>query len=123
MHCRPTFRHSHALPDGPVVEQVERRVQLQHRSTSLRTCLRDGRLNVELIQGCYLALDNILTIESVVTALKERPHIEKLLVAGDFNANMSETKGERRGKDIAAALAPEGLEDMLAHFLPLRSSW
>ena len=33
VHCCPTLRHSHALLDGPVVEQVDFRVQLQHRLT------------------------------------------------------------------------------------------
>ena len=70
--------------------------------------------------GCYLAPDNTLTIESVVAALKERPKGTKLLVVGDFNANLAEPGGDRREEDIAAALAMEGLEDMSDHFLPQR---
>ena len=46
--------------------------------------------------GCYLAPDDTLTIESVVAALKERPVGAKLLVAGDFNANLAEPEGDRR---------------------------
>ena len=38
---------------------------------------------------CYLALDNTLTIESVVAAIKERPRGAELLVAGDFNVNLA----------------------------------
>ena len=75
------------------------------------------------IVGCYLAPDDTLTIESVVVALKERPRGARLLVAGDFNVNLAEPEGDRRGEDIAAAMATEGLEYMLAHFLLLRSSW
>ena len=49
------------------------------------------------IVGCYLALDDTLTIESVVAALKERPRGAKLLVAGDFNTNLAEPERYRRG--------------------------
>ena len=75
------------------------------------------------IVGCYLAPDDTLTIESFFAALKERPRGAKLLVVGDFNVNLSEPEGDRRVEDIAAAMATEGLEDMLAHFLPRRRSW
>ena len=54
---------------------------------------------------CYLALNNTSTIESFVTALKERPRGAKLMVEGDFNVKLSELEGDRRGEDIAAALA------------------
>ena len=75
------------------------------------------------IEGCYLAPDNTLTIESVVAALNERPRGAELLVAGDFNVNLLEPEGNRRGEDIAAAMAAEGIKDMSAHFLPHRRSW
>ena len=45
------------------------------------------------------------------------------MVAGDFNAKLSEPEDDWRGEDIAGALATEGLEDMSAHFLPRRLSW
>ena len=69
------------------------------------------------IVGCYLTPDDTSTIERVVEALNERPKGDELLVAGDFNADLAEQEGERRGEDIAAALATEGLEEMLAHLL------
>ena len=47
----------------------------------------------------------------------------ELLVAGGFNANLAELEGDRRGEDIAAAMTTEGIEDILAHFLPRRRSW
>ena len=74
------------------------------------------------ILGCLLAPDDTLTIESVVAALKERPLDAELLVAGDFNVKLSEQEGDRKGEDIAAALATEELEDISAHFLPHRLS-
>ena len=46
-----------------------------------------------------------------------------MMVTGDFNANLSESEGNRRGEDIAAALAMEVLKDMSVHFLPHRRSW
>ena len=75
------------------------------------------------IVGCYLAHDDTSTIESVVAALKELPMGAELMVAGDFNANLAEQEGDRRGEDIAAAMTTEGLEDMSAHFLLRRRSW
>ena len=64
-------------------------------------------------------------IESVVAALKERPRGAKLLVTGDFNfnVNLSEPEGDRRGEDIAAAMATEVLEDMSSQFLTRRRLW
>ena len=70
--------------------------------------------------GCYLAPDDTSTIESVVARLKECPRGAELLVTGDFNVNLAESEGDRRGEDIAAAMATEGLEDISAHFLPRR---
>ena len=47
VHCQPELRNSHVQTDGPAVEQVECRVQLQHCSTSSRTRLLVGRLTIE----------------------------------------------------------------------------
>ena len=74
------------------------------------------------IVGCYLSPNYASTIESVVAALKEWPQVAKLLVAGYFNVKLSYPEGYRRGEDIAAALVTEGIEDISAHFLPLRRS-
>ena len=69
------------------------------------------------IIGCYLALDDTFTIESVVSALKERPKGTTLVVAGDLNTALDDPENNRRGMEIAAALIEAGLEDMMAHFL------
>ena len=61
------------------------------------------------IVGCYLAPDKTLTVENVVAALKEFPMGAELLVTGDFNVNLAEPEGDRRGEDIAVAMATEGL--------------
>ena len=48
VHCLPALRHSHACTDGPVVDQVECRVQLHHHWTISRDRWL-GRLAVELV--------------------------------------------------------------------------
>ena len=75
------------------------------------------------IIGCYLAPNDTSTIESVVTALKERPRGTALVVTGDLNTILDDPESDRRGKDIAEALTDAGLEDMAAHFLPHQRRW
>ena len=70
------------------------------------------------IIGCYLAPDDISTIESVVAALKERTRGTALLVEGDLNTTLTDPENSRRGTEIAAALTEAELEEMAAHFLP-----
>ena len=53
MQCLPAFPNLHALVVGHAMDQVECQVQLQHHSTSLRTHLTDGRLNVEPPRRSY----------------------------------------------------------------------
>ena len=64
------------------------------------------------ILGCYLATDDASTLQSVVTALRERPRGDKLLVTGDFNADLSRPEGADQDKEIAAVLVAAGLENM-----------
>ena len=73
--------------------------------------------------GCYLAPDNYSTMERVVEALQSRPRGAELLVAGDFNVNLTTREGGRKAEDIAKTLSIEGLEDMAKHFLPQESRW
>ena len=75
------------------------------------------------IIGCYLTPDNTLTIESVVTALKESPKVTALVVARDLNTALDDLENDRRGTEIAAALTEAGLKDKTAHFLPRRRRW
>ena len=44
----------------------------------------------------YLAPNNTLMIESVVAALKERPQVAELLVAGDLNVNLADPEVDRK---------------------------
>ena len=56
------------------------------------------------IIGCYLALNDISTIESVVAPLKERPRGTALIVACDLNTTLSDPENDGRGTEIRAAL-------------------
>ena len=49
------------------------------------------------IIGCYLAPDYTSTIESVVAALKERPRVTALIVAGVLNTTLSDPEKNGRG--------------------------
>ena len=69
--------------------------------------------------GYYLAPYNALTMNRAVAAIVRRPRGTKLLVACDFNADISSLEGSERDEDISAALAVAVLEKMLDHFLPL----
>ena len=73
--------------------------------------------------GCYLAPDETSTIERVIKVLKECAKGAELLVAGDMNTNLAAPVGDRKGEDIASALATEGLEDMSVHFPSRRHPW
>ena len=75
------------------------------------------------IVGCYLAPDDASTIEDIVAAISKRPWGAALLAVGDFNTNLATTEVLEQNKGIAAALAEEGLEDMISHFLPRHKLW
>ena len=44
-------------------------------------------------------------------------------MAGDLNTDLEDSESDRRGTEIAAAMTAEGLEDMMAHFLPRKRRW
>ena len=75
------------------------------------------------IVGCYLAPDDTSTIERVVKALRKRPKVAELLVAGNLNINFAAPEGDQREDDIAATSATEVLEDMAPHLLPQQRRW
>ena len=79
-----------------------------HLDTGWRKCY---------IVGLYLAPDNASTTERGVAAVGDRPRGSKLLVAGNFNADLAGLEGSEWDKEIMEALVEAGLEDMLAHFL------
>ena len=75
------------------------------------------------IIGCYLAPDDISTIERVVTALRERPKGTAMVVAGDLNTDLEDAENDQRGTEIAAAMTEAGAEDMTAQFIPRKRRW
>ena len=68
--------------------------------------------------GCYLTPGDALAIESVVTSIDQHPRRTKLLVAGNFNADLAGPEVSNRDEDIATLLALVVLEDILEHFIP-----
>ena len=49
--------------------------------------------------------------------MEERPRGVELVVVGDFNMELEKTVGRGRDKEIASAVAMEGLEDITGHLL------
>ena len=64
-----------------------------------------------------------MTIEETDVAIIRRPQGAKMLVAGDFNAELAKTEGSVHTEEIVAALETYGLEDMRVNFLPRCKSW
>ena len=64
------------------------------------------------IVGCFLSPSKALTIECVLVAVGKRPHCSKMLVADNFNADLTGPEGEEQDEYIAADLAVIGLMDM-----------
>ena len=75
------------------------------------------------ISGCYIAPDDVATIENVTTAIIQRPPRDVLLVSRDFNMDPAKLEGSDRGEDIATAITTARMEDMSTHFLPRCKYW
>ena len=75
------------------------------------------------IVGCYLTPYDASTINNIVTAIRQSPRRNELLMAGDFNVNLDGPMGNYRNKDNTSALAEAVIEYMSAHFLMCCNSW
>ena len=75
------------------------------------------------VVGCYLAPDDASTIYHVVVSISRQTHGAKLLVVGDFNAELDKPEGTTCMEEIAAVIATAGLKDMITHFLPRGKTW
>ena len=75
------------------------------------------------IVGVYIAPEDTETMERVVAAIRKKPRGAELMVAGDFNANIATSEGDRRAENIATDFATAGLEDMAQNFLPQGKRW
>ena len=62
-------------------------------------------------------------MKRVVFAIGKKPRGAELMVAGDFNADIAATEGNRRAENIATNIATAGLEDMAQHFLTQGRRW
>ena len=64
------------------------------------------------IVGAYVAPEDEVTMETVVAALGRKPRGAELMVAGDFNVDITAPERNRRAENIVTDLATAGLEDM-----------
>ena len=75
------------------------------------------------IVGCYLSPNDASTIECVLVAVGKLPRWSELLVAGNFNADLTSPEGEERDKEVSADLTAAGLEDILEEFHTYLCPW
>ena len=75
------------------------------------------------IFGCYFSPDDALNIECVLVAVGKRPCWSELLVAVNFNADLTVPEGAERDEEITADLAEAGLEDILLDFHKFLCPW
>ena len=75
------------------------------------------------IVGCYLSPDDTLTIDCFLVAVRKRPRCSELLVAGNFNSNLTGPEGAERDKEVLADPAAAGLEDILEKFHTYLCPW
>ena len=68
--------------------------------------------------GFYLVPYFTYTLGCIVAAIGRKPQGTELLVPGYFNADLLYPDGHVRNATISTAIATEGMEDMVAHFLP-----
>ena len=75
------------------------------------------------IVGCYIAPNNVATINRVVTAIGKRPCGDALLVSWEFNTYIATSEGSNQKEEIVVANATTRLEVMSAYFLLYRKYW
>ena len=75
------------------------------------------------VVGCYISPINTSTIYNVTASIRDRTYGDKLMVAGNLNANLSESEGTPQGKSIVDELAAAGIVDMGLHLIPQHKPW
>ena len=75
------------------------------------------------ISGCYLAPDDASNIDRVVTAIGHHPCGAEMMVAVDFNMNLTALEGNVHEKGITTAMVASGKEDTYVHFTPHHKYW
>ena len=94
--------------------RVEAHKNFVPNAVSFQLALGGGRQ--WYIAGFYLSLGDALTIKIIVTAIGQFPRVTDLMVAGNFNSDLTIPKVNAWGEEIAVALVDAGLEEMLAPF-------
>ena len=95
----------------------------QHHGPNVSTFLMvvEGRRWYVVV--CYLVPHNASTLECVVTAIGQIPQGMELLVANDFNVDLSSLYMYARNETIMAVILSERLEDMALHLSPHYLHW
>ena len=74
------------------------------------------------VVGCYLAPDDVTSIEIVTRSTAQIPREAALLLVGYLNTNLVEMEGNKIYEAIAEDLSEAGLKVMSYHLLPLHTS-
>ena len=64
-----------------------------------------------------------MTIDCILVAVAKRPRWSKLLVTGNFNADITGPEGSDQDEEIAAGISAAGLEDILEDFCTCLCTW
>ena len=90
-----------------VLYSKEKHVSLEalclHGPNTVSFQLVTGRQRWHVV-GCYITSTGASTIEEVVAAIGRRPQGSNLLVAINFNKDLSKSEGSTRAEDITEAL-------------------
>ena len=73
--------------------------------------------------SCYLVPHDTSTLERVIAEISHRPRGANLFITGNFSTYLELPDGNKLYKEIAAAMAMEGLKDMTDRFLPCKLPW
>ena len=65
----------------------------------------------------------VLPIKRIVADISQRPCGASLLVAWDFNTDLTDPEGKSRGEEILLAIVNAGLDNISVPFLPCHKSW
>ena len=115
-HCGGVALFYHSTPHF-VVEAVER---CGPKVMGFQVATGEQRW---YIVGAYVAPEDEVTMETMVAAIGRKPRGAELMVAGDFNVDLTAPEGNRRAENIATDLATSGLEDMVQNFMPRGRQW
>ena len=72
------------------------------------------------VVGCELTTRDASTLDRIVAETGHSYRSTEILVAVDFNTDLESPDEKKRDKEISAAMATQGLDYMMEHFLPCK---